>query len=345
MKKSFILASLVVFGAFFVFAVIPVPTVQAATYNFTYSTFFPPTHIQTKVPEAWIKEIEELSKGQIKIQIFTGGSLTPAPQIYDGVVKGISDFGLSVLAYSPGRFPVVSAVDNPLGFTNAFVATRVINGLNTKFQPKELSDVHVCYLFAHGPGVLHTVNKPVKKLEDVKGLKIRSTGTSQLIVRALGAAPVAMSQGETYDALKKNIADGTLVPLEALEGYKQAEVLKYTTLTYSCAYSQGFFVAMNLKKWNSLPPDLQKIITEVSKKYEDITAKAWGDSDDSGREFSLKLGHEFIKLSDEESAKFREAMKPVYAEYVKQAKEKGVDGEAVFKATQEMVEKFSKEYK
>jgi len=341
----FTVASLVLFGAFLVITAMSAPPAQAKTYNFTYSTFFPPTHIQTKVPEAWAKEIETLSKGQIKIKIFTGGSLTPAPQIYDGVVKGISDFGLSVFAYSPGRFPVVSAVDNPFGYPNAFVATRVINELNRKFQPKELSDVHVCYLFAHGPGLLHTVSKPVHKLEDVKGLKIRSTGTSQLIVRALGAAPVAMSQGETYDALKKNIVDGTLVPIEALEGFKQGEVLKYTTLNYSSSYSQGFFVAMNLQKWNSLPSELQKIITDVSRKYEDITAKAWGDSDESGRKFCLKLGHEFIELSDEESAKFKEAVKPVFSEYIKGANEKGIDGDAVFKAAQEMVEKYSKEYK
>jgi TRAP-type C4-dicarboxylate transport system substrate-binding protein len=345
MKKGMIVASLFFIGAFFFSTAISVTPVGAATYSFTYSTFFPPTHIQTKVPEAWAKEIEKLSKGQIKIQIFTGGSLTPAPQIYDGVVKGISDFGLSVFAYSPGRFPVVSAVDNPFGYPNAFVATRLINELNRKFHPKELSDVHVCYLFAHGPGVLHTASKPVKTLEEVKGLKIRSTGTSQLIVRAFGAVPVAMSQGETYDALKKNIVDGTLVPIEALEGFKQAEVLKYTTLDYSASYSQGFFVVMNLKKWNSLPPDLQKIITDVSKKYEDITAKAWGESDESGWKFALKLGHEFIKLSDEESAKFKDAVKPVFEEYIKQANAKGVDGEAVFKAAQEMVAKYSKEYK
>jgi len=346
MKKLFFtVASMIFCGAFFVSTAIFVAPARAETYNFTYSTFFPPTHIQTKVPEAWAKEIETLSKGQIKIKIFTGGSLTPAPQIYDGVVKGISDFGLSVFAYSPGRFPVISAVDNPFGYPNAFVATRVINELNRKFKPKELSDVHICYLFAHGPGLLHTVSKPVHKLEDVKGLKIRSTGTSQLIVRAMGGTPVAMSQGETYDALKKNIVDGTLVPIEALEGFKQAEVLKYTTLDYSAAYSQGFFVAMNLNKWNSLPPALQKIITDVSKKYEDITAKAWGDSDESGRKFALKLGHEFIKLSDEESAKFKAAMKPVFDEYIKGANAKGVDGEAVFNATEGMVKEYSKEYK
>ena len=345
MKRVFTVASLVFIGAFFLCAPISVPTVEAATFNFTYSTFFPPTHIQAKLSVAWAKEVEELSKGQIKVQIFTGGSLTPAPQIYDGVVKGISDFGLSVFAYSPGRFPVIAAVDNPFGYPNAFVATRLINELNKKFHPKELSDVHVCYLFAHGPGLLHTASKPVSKLEEVKGLKIRATGTSQLIVRAMDATPVAMSQGETYDALKKNIVDGTLVPIEALEGFKQAEVLKYTTLDYSAAYSQGFFVVMNKKKWESLPPNLQKIITDTSKKYEMITAKAWGDSDKSGWKFAEKLGHEFIKLSDAESANFKNAMKPVFDEYIKQANAKGVDGQAVFKAAKEMVATYSKEYK
>jgi TRAP-type C4-dicarboxylate transport system substrate-binding protein len=347
MKKRFYFTALglAFLGALLFLMTTSAPEAVAKTYNFTYSTFFPPTHIQTKVPQAWAAEIEKRSKGQIKIKLFTGGSLTPAPQIYDGVVKGISDFGLSVFAYSPGRFPVIAAIDNPLGYPNAFVATRAINELYRKFKPKELSDVHVCYLFAHGPGLLHTANKPVSTLEDVKGLKIRSTGTSQLIVRAFGAAPVAMSQGETYDALKKNIVDGTLVPIEALEGFKQAEVLKYTTLTYSASYSQGFFVVMNLKKWNSLPQDLQKIVTEVSKEYEEITAKAWGDSDKSGYKFAENMGHEFIKLSDAESAKFKEAVKPVFDEYVKNATDKGVDGQAVFDAVKQMVETYSKEYK
>ena len=344
MKKRFCFTalSLVFLAAFLFLMTTPATKAEAQTFNFTYSTFFPPTHIQTKVPEAWISEIEKRSNGQIKIKLFTGGSLTPAPQIYDGVVKGISDFGLSVFAYSPGRFPVISAIDNPLGYPDAFVATKTINELYRKFNPKELSDVHVCYLFAHGPGLLHTASKPVNSLEEVKGMKIRSTGTSQLIVRALGGAPVAMSQGETYDALKKNIVDGTLVPIEALEGFKQAEVLKYTTETYSAAYSQGFFVVMNLAKWNSLPKEMQQIITDVSKEYEDITAKAWGDSDESGRKFALNLGHEFIKLSAAESAKFKEAVKPVFSEYVKIATEKGVDGQAVFDTVNEMVQTYSK---
>lgn len=345
-KRLFFTAAGLIFIALFAgFTGSWVTPAGAQTYNFTYSTFFPPTHIQTIVPQAWAKEIEKRSNGRIQIRFFTGGSLTPAPQIYDGVAKGISDFGLSVFAYSPGRFPVIEAIDNPLGYPNAFVATRVINELYQRFQPAELNDVHICYLFAHGPGLIHTSRKPVRAREDMQGLKIRSTGTSQLIVRALGGAPVAMSQGETYDALKKNVVDGTLVPIEALKGWKQAEVLKYTTLSYSIAYSQGFFVAMNPRKWNDLPGNLQQIITDVSKEYQEITAKAWEDSDQEGRQFAKELGHEFIKLSEAESAGFRAAMTPVYEEYIKKANERGVNGEAAFQAVKEMVEKYSKEYK
>jgi TRAP-type transport system periplasmic protein len=324
---------------------ISVTPAQAKTYNLTYSTFFPPTHIQAKLSEAWAKEIAKRTKGQVQIKIFTSGSLTPPPQAYDGVVRGISDFAECVLAYSPGRFPVLAAADNPLGYPNAYVATGVVNGLYDKFKPKEMSDVHVCYLFGHGPGLIHTTDKPVHTVEDMKGLKIRATGTSQAIVRALGAAPVAMSQGETYNALRKNIVNGTLVPMEALEGFKQAEVLKYTTLSYCIGYTQGFCVIMNLNKWKSLPKNLQDIITAVNKEYVNITAKAWEDSDKSGRKFAAKLGHEFITLTPEEQAQFKAAVRPVMDEYVKKANAQGVDGAAALKTAEELVKELSKKYK
>lgn len=347
MKKGWLItvAIVMLFGVNILWMGMCASPVEAKTYNFTYSNFFPPTHIQAKVPEAWAKEIEKRSKGEIKIKMFTGGSLTPAPQIYDGVVKDISDFGLSVFAYTPGRFPVISAVDNPFGYPNAFVATRTINELYRKYHPKELSDVHVCYLFGHGPGLLHTVNKPVFSPDDVKGLKIRATGTSQLIVRAFGGTPVAMPQGETYDALKKNIVNGTLVPMEALEGFKQGEVLKYTTMDYSCAYTSGFFVVMNLAKWNALPKHLQKIITQVSRKYEMITARAWGQSDISGKKFAERLGHVFIWPTPEAMREFKDAVKPVFKEYIANADKKGVDGTAIFNTVEKMVKEYSQEYK
>jgi TRAP-type transport system periplasmic protein len=80
------------------------------------------------------------------------------------------------------------------------VATRVIKDFYNTFKPKELDKVNVLYLHAHGPGLLHT-KKPVHKLEDLKGLKVRSYGFYARMVSALGAVPVSLPQGGVYETL------------------------------------------------------------------------------------------------------------------------------------------------
>ena len=281
----------------------------------TFSIFFPPTHGQTKAAMDWAKEIEKLTDNKVQITVFPGGTLTKAPQCYDGVVKGISDLGFSLFAYTRGRFPVMAAVDLPMGYTSGKVASRVAQEFANTFKPKELSDVKVLYLHAHGPGLLHT-KTPVKKLEDLKGMKIRATGLSAKIVEALGGVPVAMPQGDTYEALKKGVVEGTFGPMEVLKGWKQAEVIKYTTECYSVGYTTTFFVVMNLDKWNALPADIKKIFDMVSDKYTDIHGKVWDSTDQEGRKYTLSLGNEILSLSDEESARWRKAVEPVINDYI-----------------------------
>ncbi len=144
--------------------------------------------------------------------ILPGQTLTKARQVYDGVVEGISDVGFSVLAYTRGRFPVTAAVDLPLGYTSGTVATKVINAVYKKFMPQEFMDTQVMYLHAHGPGLIHTKSKPVRKMEDMKGLKFRGHGTSALVVKALGGTPVSKPMPETYQMLQKGVVDGAVYP-------------------------------------------------------------------------------------------------------------------------------------
>jgi TRAP-type C4-dicarboxylate transport system substrate-binding protein len=281
----------------------------------TFSIFFPPTHGQTKAAMDWAKEIERLTDNKVQITVFPGGTLTKAPQCYDGVVKGISDLGFSLFAYTRGRFPVMAAVDLPMGYPDGKIASRVAQEFAKTFNPKELSDVKVLYLHAHGPGLLHT-KKPVKKLEDLKGMKIRATGLSAKIVEALGGVPVAMPQGDTYEALKKGVVEGTFGPMEVLKGWKQAEVIKYTTECYSVGYTTTFFVVMNLDKWNALPAEIKKVFDEVSDKYTDVHGNVWDSTDQEGRTYTQSLGNEIISLSDEESARWRNAVEPVINDYI-----------------------------
>ena len=319
-------------------------TAAEAATSLTYSIFFPPTHAQAKAAESWAKEIEKRSAGRVKISLFPGGTLTPADQCYDGVVKGISDIGMSAFAYTRGRFPQMEALDLPLGYPNGLVATRVANAFYQAQKPKALENVKVLYLHAHGPGLLHT-KKPVKTLEDLKGMKIRSTGFSAKVVSALGAVPVAMPQGETYEALSKGTADGTIGPIEVLKGWKQGEVIKSTTDCSDVGYTTAFFVIMNLKKWNALPPDVRKVFDDVSREWIDVHGKAWDEADKEGRAFTKSLGNQIIPLSAQESARWKKAVRPTIEEYIRDAEKKGVPGRKSVKEAEGLIAKYRKQVK
>jgi len=298
----------------------------AKTWRFNYSVFFPASHGQAQAADAWAKEVEKQSGGRIKITVFPGGTLTNAKNCYDGVVGGISDIGMSVFAYNRGRFPVMEACDLPMGYPDGLTASRTVNDYYQATSPKELDKVKVLYLHAHGPGLLHT-QKPVSTLSDLKGMKIRSTGLSAKVVEALGAVPVAMPQGSTYESLQKGVVEGTFGPVEVLKGWRQAEVVKSTTLCDAVGYTTTMYVVINKKKWNALPEDLKAIMEETSARWVDVHGKAWDDLDTQGMAYSLEKGNQKITLDDNESAAWKEAVKPVVDDYISRASAKGVDAE------------------
>jgi TRAP-type C4-dicarboxylate transport system substrate-binding protein len=313
--------------------------VQAADpIKLNYSIFFPAPHKNTVLATEWAQEIEKRTNGAVKITMFPGGTLTPADKCYDGVVKGISDIGMSVLGYTRGRFPLTEVIDLPLGYKNGLAATKLINIYYRKFQPKEFDDVKVMYLHAHGPGILNT-KTPVKNLDDLKGMKIVCHGLSAKVVGALGGTPVAMPMPERYDALQKGVAEGAVNPIEALKGWKLGEVIKYTTENFGSAYSTGFFVVMNKEKWNALPPDVQKVIEAVNAEWIEKTGKGWDEIDKEGREFTLARGNQIISLSKEEDEKWAKLVRPILDEYVGNMKAKNLPGEEAVKFCQEELKK------
>jgi TRAP-type C4-dicarboxylate transport system substrate-binding protein len=323
-RFSLVFCLALAFGMSFLWGV---NTAQAKAIELSYANFFPPTHIQAKLGDSWAKEIEKRTNGKVKITYYPGGALLKGPKIYDGIKKGIADIGMSVFAYSRGVFPSMEAIDLPMGYPDGIAATNIINDFYNKFNPKELSTIKVMYLHAHGPGLLHS-KKPVNNLGEMKGLKVRAVGAAAKAVGALGGVPVAMGQGGVYEALQKGVVDATFSPIEVLKGWKQGEVIKDTTECYSVGYTAGFYVAMNIDKWNSLPKDVQKVVAEVSKEWIAKHGKAWDDSDKAGREFTLSLGNKIIPLSKAESARWAKAVVPVIEGYIKAKEAKGLPAKA-----------------
>ena len=323
-KQLFALILVVCIGLAFGF-ISPV-TAEAGPTKLTYSNFFPPGHIQSKLAESWCKEVEKRTNGQVVVDYFPGGTLTKARQVYDGVVEGLSDVGFSVLAYTRGRFPVMAAVDLPLGYTSGTVATQVINAVYKKFMPKELMDTQVMYLHAHGPGLINTKSKAVRKMEDMKGLKFRAHGTSALVVKALGGTPVSKPMPETYQMLQKGVVDGAAYPFEANKGWKLGEVTRFCTADFSAAYTTSFFVVMNKDKWNSISAANQKIIDQINLEWADKHGEAWNTSDALGIVFFLNQGGQIIGLDAKEAERWKKAVAPIIEDYKADMNKKGFQG-------------------
>jgi len=311
------------------------------TIDLVYSTFFPCTSVQAQLNDAWAREIEKRANGRVKISSFPGWPTLKGNEIYEGVRIGAMDIGMSAFAYNQGRFPAMEAIDLPLGYPSATVATSVINDFYQQYKPKELADIKVLYLHAHGPGLLHS-RKPVYKLEDLRGMRVRASGFCAKIVTALGAEPLFKPQGYTYAYLVDHYVDATCSPMEVLKEWRQAEVINYTIDCHCLGYTSGLYVVMNQKTWNSLPEGIKEVFERVSAEWIGKHAKAWDDSDEEGRTFTLSLDNKIIPLSEEESARWCKAVKPVIDDYMERAESMGLPGKEYVETIRELIKKYGK---
>ena len=337
--KGIVAVMILVFTSLFS---LPCSAAEEKVITLRFSNVYNNLHKNGILAEQWCREVEKRTNGRVKIDYFPGGTLSPGAQIYDSTVKGISDIGASVLSYTRGKFPMTEMLDLPLNMKTGYLATKLINQFYQKFKPKEFDDVKVLLLHAHGPGLLHTTKKPVTKLEEVKGMKIRSSGINSKIVQALGAAPVGMPIPETYDALMKGVVEGVMVPIEALKGWKLGEVVKYTTEDYGACYSSGMFYVMNKARWNALPADIKAIIEKVNEEWIEKQGRLWDEIDKEGREFALARGNKFLTLSKEEDARWAQRVKPIIEEHVKEMKSKGLPAEEALKFCQDYIKAHQK---
>ncbi|MBI4800341.1 MAG: TRAP transporter substrate-binding protein [Desulfarculus sp.] len=291
-----------------------------------YTNFFPPPHKNSLLTEQWCKEVEKRTEGRVKVSYFPGNTLTPPTQTYDSVIKGIADIGMSLLAYSPGRFPLSEVLTLPLGYTSGYQSTKTANAFLQKFQPKEFAEVKVMYLHAHGPGLVHT-KKALTSMADLKGLRIRVNADVAGIAEAIGATPVTLPITESYDGMQKGLLDGLLLPMDTLKGWRFAEVTKTTFENHGMSYAATIFAVMNKDKWNSLPPDVQKIIEEINTEWIEKQGKQWNELDQEARQFGQEKGVTMIKATPQQEAEVAEKMKPLFAKYVKSATDKGLPGQ------------------
>jgi TRAP-type C4-dicarboxylate transport system substrate-binding protein len=341
MKKS---VTLMFFACFFCIYLLTCGISQGAenVIKLDFSATLPPQSSASQVLADFGKEIEKQTSGRIKVTYHPGGTLLPPNQTFDGVINGIADMGFSGTGSTAGRFPVMEVLDLPLGLKDCITGARLMKDLYIKFKPKEFDKVKVLFFMSTSPVVIHTV-KPVKTLEDLKGMKIRTSGGLNVkVVEALGAVPVVMNSGDTYDALSKGVVNGVQFAFAGIGDMHWNDVVKYSTINVRSSSLNNGYLVMNKDKWNSLTPDLQHIIDKLADEYGAKLTKTWDQYEEDNRVALKAKGQTIINLSKEEEDRWYNRVAPLIDQYAKDKNAKGLPGTEIVAFCQEWIKKNQK---
>jgi TRAP-type C4-dicarboxylate transport system substrate-binding protein len=291
---------------------------MAEPITLKFSHFLGPTSFfQVDVVEPWAKELEAKTNGQVKVEIFNASSPLGKPTEQANQVKsGAVDIALGLRGAEGDKFPGSSVIELPFLVPNALAGSRALWGLHADGTlAGEYKDYQVLALFVHNPGLIHTANKRVVNLADLKGLRFRSPNkTVAATLEHVGAMPVILQVNEVMDAVKNGKIDGIVTnwgnPLQGFNDY-----MKFHTDTQF--YTAAFFIVMNREKYQSLPADVRRAIDELSGEAWSVRfGPLWDKWDQPVRQGANAPGHEIIVPDAVMMATWRDGLRPVTERYL-----------------------------
>ena len=321
----------------------------AQTVTLKFHTFMPPASAVWKdMHNAWMDKVEKESGGRIKFERYPAMQLggTPA-NLFDQVRDGVSDVTWTLPGNTPGRFPRTEAFELPFMMSNAEATSRAFWEYVQTYAKDEYKDVHLIALQVHGPGLIHTKDRQVKSIEDLKGLKVRApTRQTTKLMASLGATPVGMPLPQIPDALSKGVINGAVIPWEVVPSVKVHELAKFHAEfdpKLPALYTTTFVMAMNKAKYDALPPDLKKVIDANS----GIETSAWlgkvqEGNDPPGRKAAEDRRNTITRLTMADYEAFRRASDLVDDEWVKEMNGKGFNGKQLLDAAKGLIQKHTK---
>ncbi len=316
-------------------------TLKVAHFLPTSST----THAKFIVP--WCERIRAQSNGRLRCQIFPSMQLggTP-PQLYDQARDGIADIVWTLPGYTAGRFPVTEVFELPFMTPNAKAASQALWTFYTRHAVKEFEAVKPLALHVHDNGYLHLRDKPINTLADFKGMKIRApTRQTNRLLSRLGATPVSMPVPQLADALSKGVIEGAVVPWEVVPSIKVHEIVRFHSETdpaMPALYTAVFLYAMNRKTYDSLPPDLQKVIDANSGlPLAAELGRLWDASAPAARKQATDRGNLINVIPATELAAWDRAARPLYADWIADMNRRGLDGNALLAEARALIAQYA----
>ncbi len=320
---------------------------QSVTLKF--HTFMAPlSNVWLSMHKPWMDKVEKESGGRIKFEAYPAMQLGGTPvQLYDQARDGVVDIIWTLPGNNAGRFPRIEVFELPFMMNNAEATSKAYWEYVQTQAPDEFKETHVIALQVHGPGVMHTANKQIKSAADLKGLKMRGpTRQVTKMLAAVGATPVGMPLPGIPDALSKGTIDGCVIPWEVVPSVKVHELTKFHSefpSTGPALYTTTFVMAMNKPKYESLAPDLKKVIDANS----GLATSAWlgktqQGNDPIGRKSASDRNNTLYSFTPEQTQEFIRLSSAIDDEWASDMDKRGFKGKALLDSAKALIAKHGK---
>jgi TRAP-type transport system periplasmic protein len=285
----------------------------APAQELKFSTFVPPAHgFVVDVLEPLGKEIEKRSGGKATVRVFAGNSpFGKVANQADQVKQGVVDLAFGLNGIPGGRYQRTSIMEFPFVAESSASASKSLWSMRAGALAEDWKEFKLAALHCHNPGLFHTRDKPLKTIEDVKGLRMRAPNPpTQALLAYLGATPVGMPPGQVYENLQKGVIDGAVFPWDAIKGFRLENSLKHHL--DARVYTSCFHLVMNPGRVASLPAEVQKAIDgAIGQPLVDRFGGWWDKWDEAGLNAVKPLGHQIVAVSDAQREAWRGQLKPV----------------------------------
>jgi TRAP-type transport system periplasmic protein len=317
---------------------------QSVTLKF--HTFMAPlSNVWLLMHKPWMDKVEKESGGRIKFEAYPAMQLggTPA-QLYDQARDGVVDVTWTLPGTTAGRFPRIEVFELPFMMNNAEATSKAYWEYFQTECPDEFKETQVIALQVHGPGMFHAAKKLIQSPSDLRGMKVRGP-TRQItkMLAAVGATPVGMPLPGIPDALSKGTIDACVIPWEVVPSVKVHELTKFHSEfdnTGPALYTTTFVMAMNKPKYESLAPDLKKVIDDNS----GLATSAWlgktqQANDPLGRKAAVDRGNTIYQFTADQREQFIKLSSSIDEAWVKDMDGKGYDGKKLLARAKELIAK------
>jgi TRAP-type C4-dicarboxylate transport system substrate-binding protein len=323
-------------------ALSPVAMAQEVTLKVHH--FLPASSFaQTLFIQPWCDRIAKESNNKMKCQIYPSMQLGGSPpQLFEQARDGVADVVWTLPGYTAGRFPSIEVFELPFMMQSPEATSKALWDYVDQYAKAEFKDVKPLAFHVHGDGVFHMTNKPIRTAADLKGLKLRApTRTTTKFIALLGATPVPMPVPQVGDALSKGVIDGAVLPYEVMPAMKIQELVKFHSETDPAEpafYTSTFIFAMNQAKYDSLSPELKKVIDRNSgQSLSGIAGKAFLQADIEGKKLTTKNTTNVIAKAELEN--WKKIGQPLTDAWVSDMNAKGQNGKQMLDGAKALIAK------